>query len=108
MDCDICFLPFKISGPQEPKVLECGHTFCSMCVGCLNNQCATCRRSFRVTSTNFLLVQLLDGKADSISSRNEQLPERSISQIEREIEERKRELELRRCHEVQNQLLSIN
>lgn len=107
MECAICFLSFTISGPQEPKVLECGHTFCSNCVGFFNNQCATCRRNFRITSTNFLLVELLNGKVDSKSSNNEQLLERSSSQIEHEIEERKRELELRRRQEIQNQLLNI-
>ena len=107
MDCAICFHSFTISGPQEPKVLECGHTFCSHCVGFFKNQCATCRRNFRTTSTNFLLVELLNGKAESKSSNNEQLLERSTSQIEREIEECKRELELRRRREVQNELLNI-
>lgn len=94
MDCDVCFLPFAISGPQEPKVLECGHTFCSNCVGFFNNQCATCRQRFRTTKTNFTLVQLLNGKADSAPSRNE-------------VEERKRELGVRKRQELNNQLLSI-
>ena len=107
MDCDVCFLPFATSGPQEPKVLECGHTFCSNCVGILNNLCATCRQGFRTTKKNFILIQLLSGKADNVPSRNEQLPERSTAQIECEIEERKRELELRKRQELNNQLLSI-
>ena len=107
MDCDVCFLPFATSGPREPKVLECGHTFCSNCVGLLNNLCATCRQGFRTTKTNFILIQLLSGNADNVPSRNEQLPERSTAQIECEIEERKRELELRKRQELTNQLLSI-
>ena len=68
MDCDVCFQPFTIRGSQIPKVLECGHTFCSKCIGFFNNQCATCRRSFSITSTNFLLVQLIDKNQELLKS----------------------------------------
>ena len=89
MECAVCFHSFTISGAQEPIVLECGHTFCSTCVGHFsknfNNECATCRRNFRTTKTNFQLVELLKENADSKSSSNEQLPQRSTSQIEKKF-----------------------
>ena len=114
MDCEVCFLPFGTSGQKEPRVLECGHTFCSNCISLLNNKlCPTCRRSFRTSSTNFFLLQLISDQERSAassaleSSSNEQLHLRSISEIEREIEERNHELKERKRREAEARILNI-
>ena len=114
MDCEVCFLPFGTSGQKEPRVLECGHTFCSNCISLLNNNklCPTCRRSFRTSSTNFFLLQVIADQERSAaasalkSSSNEKLHERSTSEIEREIEVRNHELKERKRREVEARILS--
>ncbi|XP_028648098.1 RING finger protein 208 [Erpetoichthys calabaricus] len=51
MECGVCYLPYSRSG-REPRLLHCGHTFCTPCLCCVSQErkgaltltCPLCRR----------------------------------------------------------------
>lgn len=45
MDCSICYLPFDLK-ENLPLVLNCGHTFCKMCLDNFTQKCIELKIDF--------------------------------------------------------------
>ena len=75
MECPACSSPFKIDGHRQPRMLQCGHTFCTDCIDKVSYQnhiiqCPYCPvvTRFKVGAgayarpVNSILVQLIHEK----------------------------------------------
>ena len=74
MECPACSNPFKIDGRRQPRMLQCGHTFCTDCIDKVSYQnhiqCPYCPvvTRFKVGAgayalpVNSILVQLIHEK----------------------------------------------
>jgi hypothetical protein len=56
--CDICSELYSLSGPLEPRILNCGHTICLKCLtflltSSLKSCCPFCKSSFYETKIRF-------------------------------------------------------
>ena len=65
---EICLEKFVESGPKEPRVLQCGHTYCLTCIESLNHpkSCPECRFPLKfnlyVYPRNMFIVRLIEKK----------------------------------------------
>lgn len=82
-DCAICFERFD-ERTHYPRMLSCGHTFCSNCLKDLLNDdaqiaCPTCRREIAVPSgiegipKNFMLLDVMLAVGDASGSEEEKI-----------------------------------
>jgi len=75
MECGICLIAYEPKNPDRyPLFLECGHTFCKICVKDLLSVkplCPLCRskitKKFDDLKTNFALLDILSQKASQLS-----------------------------------------
>ena len=113
MECPACSSPFKIDGHRQPRMLQCGHTFCTDCIYKMSyqnhTQCPYCPivTNFKVGAgayalpVNSILVQLIHekmqkDKAEGIAYSEEE--EQDIDPCCSCIEQKKKET-CRNCRE---------
>ncbi|OMJ95252.1 hypothetical protein SteCoe_1467 [Stentor coeruleus] len=115
MECSICLDVYN-----DPRVLECGHTFCYECaISMIDHhklECPVCRREFQVNNPqelkkNFQLAELIEEiqmkkniNASGISSER-QLDDTGVNRQVHDLSERKPEREINNANEnpvVQN------
>eukprot|EP00923_Selenidium_pygospionis_P023779 GHVN01041396.1.p1 GENE.GHVN01041396.1~~GHVN01041396.1.p1 ORF type:complete len:157 (+),score=7.14 GHVN01041396.1:555-1025(+) len=76
MECTVCFETYTISGDRAPRVLHCGHTFCTLCVKKLPESgrlsCPTCRISTTTAQVqpNYAILNLLSENAIARQERS--------------------------------------
>ena len=86
-DCSICMIAFR-----DPKVLPCGHTFCSPCIGQMTNlhgytKCPRCNKNYHVNQArpdhrfNAFLSALAEQNAEIQTLRNEVEAKDTVMQV---------------------------
>ena len=67
LDCSVCYNEYK-----DPRVLQCGHTFCLACISKLIHHgiinCPTCRNdtSTEKIQVNYVVKQIIEDKNQAI------------------------------------------
>jgi hypothetical protein len=82
MACVICFEKFSRSGPTEPFVFNCGHSFCRKCKTGIK-VCPSCRTFITSKAKNYGLIEMLkEGPPktvdDSPSVKNVIIPKKEL------------------------------
>ena len=81
LECPVCYLPFT-DEDRRPLMLECGHSFCSWCIGNvieIYNHCPTCRREIdqelEDIPVNHSLLQIVNlrNSTETNSSTNDRI-----------------------------------
>eukprot|EP00210_Caulerpa_lentillifera_P004049 g3862.t1 len=82
MTCDICYKRFTVDGEHVPKLLPCGHSYCSKCLASITNNsttiaCPNCRIRFDITNSNtlpknFKLIEVIEEEKQKVKLRKQQ------------------------------------
>ena len=69
-ECGVCHQPYQVEGDLQPRILDCGHTFCTRCMGEVsqvgNIQCPACMRKTQVEfgtqslRINYAILEILE------------------------------------------------
>ena len=106
LECPVCFNYFDSTKTNIycPKILSCGHTICSQCVGigCKNSLCPICRSNITSSTTNYIFIDAIlshkkqeeDKKTqDSVINNQKKIIDLAIEEkliFEKQIKEAKR------------------
>ena len=80
MECQICFEIFDSSNFTPKILIQCGHSFCKICLDIMSEKltiitCPICREKTKLMKkdripTNYSLIELLEKNKDNLSCKN--------------------------------------